>query len=89
RRQAAALKGSLKAPDPSANMRLEKQVEGVVSIVKGQEERFERLETDITSAYESQRKQLQQALAENRQLAKGLEEDSMRRQNMMAELMEK
>ncbi|CAE7802618.1 unnamed protein product [Symbiodinium sp. CCMP2592] len=55
RRQAAALKGSLKAPDPSANMRLEKQVEGVVSIVKGQEERFERLETDITSAYESQR----------------------------------
>eukprot|EP00439_Symbiodinium_sp_Y106_P050401 s1835_g6.t1 len=89
RRQAAALKGSLKAPDPAANMRLEKQVEGVVSIVKGQEERFERLETDITSAYESQRKQLQQALAENRQLAKGLEEDSMRRQNMMAELMEK
>jgi len=86
RRQAAALKNSLKVGDSS---RLEKQVEGVASIVKNQEQRFDRLENDIGSAYESQRLQLQQALAENRQLAKGLEEDSQRRASMMMELMEK
>lgn len=86
RRQATALKNSLKVGDSS---RLEKQVEGVASIVKSQEQRFDRLENDIGSAYESQRLQLQQALAENRQLAKGLEEDSQRRANMMMELVEK
>eukprot|EP00913_Durusdinium_trenchii_P014086 g13223.t1 len=82
RRQAAALKNSLKVGDAS---RLEKQVEGVASI----EQRFDRLENDIGSVYESQRQQLQQALAENRQLARGLEEDNQRRESMMMELVDK
>lgn len=86
RRQAAALKNSLKVGDAS---RLEKQVEGVASIVKNQEQRFDRLENDIGSVYESQRQQLQQALAENRQLARGLEEDNQRRESMMMELVDK
>jgi len=90
RKQAAALKSTLaKNQVAEVSTRLEKQVEGVASIVASQDQRFDRLEHELTTAYETQRTALQQALSENRNLAKGLEDDGKRRAKAMMDLVEK
>jgi len=62
------------------------QVDNLAQALASQDQKFARLESEVTAACNSQRGQLDQALQQNRQLARNLEEEGARRTQSLADI---